>query len=76
MKCMVFLLFNFHVIGISLWKNIRKGWEEFNFRSTIQIGNGRCTRFQWDSWAGEFNLKDVYPTLFMIASHKNVVVTK
>ena len=45
MKCMVFLLFDFHVIGISLWKNIRKGWEEFNFRLTIQIGNGRCTRF-------------------------------
>ena len=31
--------------GMSLWKDIRKGWEEFNVRISIRIGNGRYTRF-------------------------------
>ena len=31
--------------GLSLWKDIRKGWEEFILRTSIRIGNGRCTSF-------------------------------
>ena len=60
--------------AISLWKDIRKGWEEFSLRTNIRIGNGRRTRFWWDNWNGESKLKDVYPTLFRITSHKNAIV--
>ena len=31
--------------GMALWKDIRKGWEEFFLRTSIRIGNGRRTRF-------------------------------
>ncbi|RVW37766.1 hypothetical protein CK203_100837 [Vitis vinifera] len=34
----------------------------------------RCTRFWWGSWVGEIKLKDVYPTLFRLSSHKNAIV--
>ena len=60
--------------GMSIWKNIRRGWENFSLRLTIQIRNGRHTRFWWDRWAGEFKLKDVFPLLFRIAPFKNVAV--
>ena len=60
--------------GLSLWKDIRKGWEKFTHRTSILIGNGRRKRFWWDSWVGENKLKDVYPTLFRISSHKNATV--
>ncbi|RVX08739.1 putative ribonuclease H protein [Vitis vinifera] len=60
--------------GMSLWKDIRKGWEEFFLRTSIGIGNGRCTRFWWDYWAGESKLKDLFPLLFRIASHNSALV--
>ena len=59
--------------GISLWKNIRKVLEKFILRTNVRIGNGRHTRFWWDSWDGEFKLKDIYRTLFRLASHKNAI---
>ena len=31
--------------GLSLWKDIRKRWEEFILRTNICIGNGRHTSF-------------------------------
>ena len=55
---------------LSLWKDIRKGWEEFFLRTSICIGNGRRTRFWWDSSVGESKLKDVYPTLFRLLPTK------
>ena len=30
---------------LNLWKDIRKGWEEFILRTSIRIGNGRHTSF-------------------------------
>ena len=62
--------------GMGLWKDIRKGWEEFNARTSIRIGNGNHTSFWWDIWAGDFKLKHVYPTIFRIASHKNATVAE
>ena len=46
----------------------------FTLRTNIRIGNGRRTRFWWDSRVGEIKLKDVYPTLFRLSSHKNATV--
>lgn len=60
--------------GMSLWKDIRKGWEEFNVRTSICVGNGIHTSFWWDIWVEDFKLKDVYPTFFRIASHKNATM--
>ena len=61
---------------MSLWKDIRKGWKEFIARTSIRIGNGHRTSFWWDMWVGAFKLKDVYPTIFRIASHKNATVAE
>ena len=52
--------------GMGLWKDIRKGWEEFFLRTRIHIGNGRHTRFWWDIWVGDSKLKDFFPLLFRI----------
>lgn len=51
----------------------KKGLEKFILRTNVRIGNGRHTRFWWDSWDGEFKLKDIYRTLFRLASHKNAI---
>ena len=61
---------------MGLCKDIRKGWEEFNAKTSIRIRNGSHTRFWWDIWAGNFKLKDVYPTIFRITSHKNAIVAE
>ena len=55
---------------LSLWKDVRKGWEEFILRTSIRIGNGRHTSFWWENWVGDSKLKDVFPSLFKIATHK------
>ena len=60
--------------GMGLWKDIRKGWEEFFLRTRICIGNGRRTRFWWDIWVGDSKLKDLFPLLFRIAAHNSAVV--
>ena len=49
--------------GMSLWKDITKGWEEFSARASIYMGNGSRTSFWWDIWAGDSKVKDVYPTI-------------
>ena len=59
---------------LSLWKDIKKGWEEFLLRTNFRIGNDRHTRFWWDIWVGDSKLKDVFPTLFRIAAHKSASV--
>ncbi|RVW82606.1 putative ribonuclease H protein [Vitis vinifera] len=60
--------------GMGLWKDIRKGWEEFVLRTSIRIGNGRRTRFWWDIWVGDSKLKDFFPLLFRITTHNSAVV--
>ncbi|RVW99858.1 putative ribonuclease H protein [Vitis vinifera] len=60
--------------GMGLWKDIRKGWEEFFPRTSIRIGNGRHTRFWWDFWVGDSKLKDLFPLLYRIATHNSAVV--
>ncbi|RVW56571.1 hypothetical protein CK203_086726 [Vitis vinifera] len=60
--------------GMGLWKDIRKGWEEFFLRTRIHIGNGRRTRFWWDMWVRDSKLKDLFPLLFRIAANNSAVV--
>ncbi|WJZ84098.1 hypothetical protein VitviT2T_003721 [Vitis vinifera] len=60
--------------GTGLWKDIRKGWEEFFLKTRIRIGNGRQTRFWWDIWVGDSKLKDLFPLMFRIAANNSVVV--
>ena len=59
---------------MGLWKDIRKSWEEFLLRTSIRIGNGRRTRFWWDIWVGDSQLKDLFLLLFRIATHNSAVV--
>ena len=55
---------------LSLWKDIRNGWEEFILRTSICIGNRRHTSFWWDNWVEDAKLEDFFPSLFRIAAHK------
>lgn len=50
--------------GMSFWKDIRKGWEDFSLRLAIQLKNGRRTK--WDICVKEIRLKDAFPMLFKI----------
>nr|CAN74099.1 hypothetical protein VITISV_028591 [Vitis vinifera] len=60
--------------GMGLWKDIRKGWEEFFLKTRIHIGNGRRTKFWWDMWVGDSKLKDLFPLLFRIAANNSATV--
>ncbi|KAJ9677624.1 hypothetical protein PVL29_022550 [Vitis rotundifolia] len=60
--------------GTGLWKDIRKGWEKFLLRTSIRIGNGSRTRFWWDLWVGDAKLKDLFPSLFRLATHNSAIV--
>ena len=61
--------------GISLWKDIRKGWEEFNHRIAIQVKNVARQNFRgMGGWVGGNCLKEAFPLLFSLASQKNAIV--
>ncbi|MCH83728.1 putative non-LTR retroelement reverse transcriptase, partial [Trifolium medium] len=40
------------------------------------LGNGMCTSFWWDTWAGEISLKDRFPRLFSISTQKDSSVAE
>ena len=60
--------------GMGLWKDIRKGQEDFFLRTSIRIGNGRLVRFWWDIWVRDFKLKDLFPLLFRNATHNSAAM--
>ena len=51
-----------HVCG--LWKNIRKGANNFFGHVVYAVGEGNRIRFWLDPWSGPTPLKELYPKLF------------
>ncbi|RVW17639.1 Transposon TX1 uncharacterized 149 kDa protein [Vitis vinifera] len=67
----------FSVERESLWRKIICGkFKEVEGGGLLECGGryGSRTSFWWDIWAEDFKLKDVYPTIFRIASHKNATI--
>jgi hypothetical protein len=60
--------------GVSLWKNIRSGWEIFSSHSKLVVGEGNWVRFWHDRWCGDTKLKDDFPVLYNIAREKDASV--
>ncbi|KAG2707779.1 hypothetical protein I3760_05G162800 [Carya illinoinensis] len=60
--------------GVGLWKHIRRGWEVFNRFVRIQVGIGTRIKFWSDVWCDSRGLKDLYPSLFQLASVKDLSV--
>ncbi|RVW30372.1 putative leucine-rich repeat receptor-like serine/threonine-protein kinase [Vitis vinifera] len=56
------------------WKDIRKCWNDFSFRRAIQLKNGKRTKFWWDMWVGENQLKEAFLFLYRPASSKHFIV--
>jgi hypothetical protein len=60
--------------GVSLWKNIRGGWAKFERFIYFKVGNGARIRFWYDTWCGDYPLKDIFPDLYCIARDKEAFV--
>jgi hypothetical protein len=60
--------------GISLWKNIRSGWNKFERYICFRVGNGARTRFWYDTWCGDSPFKTIFSDLYGIARDKDAFV--
>jgi hypothetical protein len=60
--------------GVSLWKNIGGGWAKFERFIYFKVGNGARIRFWYDTWCGDYPLKDIFPNLYCIARDKEAFV--
>jgi len=59
---------------VSVWKHIRKGWDNFYNFVCFEVGDGYNVRFWHDIWCGDSLLKLCYPALFNIARYKDAWV--
>ena len=64
---------SFGPYGVSLWKNIRRGWHSLSRFILYEIGDGSKVQFWLDSWCGS-SLADHYPELFRICRRKEASV--
>ena len=62
--------------GVSLWKNISRGWSFLSRYIRHEIGDGLRVNFWQDKWCGEISLALVvkYPKLFRICRNKVVKI--
>lgn len=62
-------------LEVSVWRHIRKGWEEFVPNTRLVVGNGPKVRFWHDRWCGDTPLKVLFPSLFQLARDKAAKVS-
>jgi hypothetical protein len=53
--------------GVSLWKHIRAGWKDFSHHISYKVGDGSRISFWHDIWCGALPLRQLFPTLFLLA---------
>ena len=51
--------------GCGLWKNFRKGVDNFFGHVVYTVGEGNRIQFWHDPWSGPISLKELYPKLFV-----------
>jgi hypothetical protein len=59
---------------VGLWKNVRKGWENFSGCTKFKVGNGTGISFCHEMWCRDMALKVAFPAIFDIASAKDASV--
>jgi len=60
--------------GVSLWRNIRKGWGSFSNFLSCKVGDGSHISFWHDVWCEIEPLKHSFPDLYAIARNKEAYV--
>ena len=60
--------------GVSLWKTIWKDWNSFWRFISFEVGDESRVSFWHKIWCGDRALKEVFPTLFLIACHLETMV--
>jgi hypothetical protein len=48
------------VFRVGLWKNIRKGWENFLCHTKFAVGDGSRISFWHDKWCGDVALRQLF----------------
>ena len=56
--------------GYSLWRYISKGWGRFFPHCSFEVGDDSSIFFRHDRWCGEIPLKDLLPSLYILAVDK------
>ncbi|RVW27715.1 hypothetical protein CK203_112457 [Vitis vinifera] len=56
--------------GIDVWKVIRKGWDLFFRRTSLEVDNGRRVKFWIDKWCGKEPLCLSFPSLYALVVSK------
>jgi hypothetical protein len=62
--------------GCGLWKGIMLGWEHFSTYMSYTVGMGDRVHLWHDRWCGDMVLKEVFPTLFSCAIHKDALLSE
>jgi hypothetical protein len=60
--------------GVSVWKFIRRRWDNVAKYLRFEVGEGSHIRFWHDLWCGDRPLKLCYPALYSIARSPNAWV--
>ena len=60
--------------GVSLWKNIRRGWPSLSRFILYEIGDGSKVQFCLDRWCGTSSLADCYLETYRICRNKEASV--
>ena len=56
--------------GVSLWKNIRRGWPSLSRFILYEIVDGSKVQFWLDQWCGTSSLANCYPEIYRICGNK------
>ncbi|XP_026428621.1 uncharacterized protein LOC113324513 [Papaver somniferum] len=59
-----------------MWTEILKAREFVKAGDVLNIGSGVCMYFWDDVWIGEYLLKQLFPSLFVIARQKNALASE
>jgi hypothetical protein len=60
--------------GVGLWKNIKRGWEQFCNYTRFEVGDGSKVKFWHDLWCGDMALKDAFLVIINIVCAKDAPV--